>query len=103
MMYLFELSSGTNTSFSIGRFLLFTFYHLMSNSFGVLSIPVIYVMEGFNANFIFNLQLIGHNTLSFWIWISASSANLGYVYMVYNILSDKSHEGNVLWDILIMA
>ena len=51
-------------------------------------------MEGFNVDMLFNLQYVGHNTFSFWVWIIASTANIFYVYTVYTLVSDKNAKGN---------
>ena len=57
--------SKVNTKFNVGRFLLFTFYHIISVTCSYfVAVPLIFIIEGFNLKTLQNLQFVRMNPLT---------------------------------------
>ena len=59
LILLIKVSEAKTDHFKLGRTLLIMFYHFIYFFFtGIIGVPVIYIIEGFDAHLLYNLRML---------------------------------------------
>ena len=88
------MNSSYRTQFKSGVFLKYFVYHLLFYYVNpIVAVPVIYVMEGFNTNALYNMSFIGHQRL-FYMQLIQSMFVMGFYYYMY-LLVQEGNEINL--------
>ena len=60
LKHVIKSSESQGTTFNLGRFLLIAFYHLLLFlTTPIIAVPIIFVLEGFDAHLIYNMRFVG--------------------------------------------